>query len=317
MKHKILLIVFTCILILFSHSLSVCASSNDAEPENCGTILTFDSQETINEWAKSSFNSEIKNGISGIIITGEIMYVPSFAFCDMVNLRTVDMSHSAVNEIQDSAFWGCMHLETILFSNSTCAIREEAFYGTAICHLSLPAQIKVIEAGAFDYCLQLETVEFAGVPICFEGTFSDCYSLRQIAFPEGMADLGIQTCFGCEQLISVSIPSSVQKCVAFAEQSGLRRIIFMGTPECFAHSVKLEYYYPRLKQLVFLSEPPNFMAESELIELEIEPGLLLTGEETIFYLNKHRNSWSPNGETEWNGIPIIGIDSLDDLPPVE
>lgn len=40
-------------------------------------------------------------------------------------------------------------------------------------------------------------------------------------------------------------------------------------------------------------------------------------EPAIYYLNTYKLSWAPNGETEWNGIPIIGIDSIADLPPVE
>ena len=37
---------------------------------------------------------------------------------------------------------------------------------------------------------------------------------------------------------------------------------------------------------------------------------------TIYYLNTNKEYWKEFGE-QWLGCPLVGIDSLDDLPPLK
>lgn len=46
-------------------------------------------------------------------------------------------------------------------------------------------------------------------------------------------------------------------------------------------------------------------------------GIYGSGQCTLYYLNRYASYWAPHGETEWNGFPISGIHSLEDLPPLK
>ena len=64
---------------------------------------------------------------------------------------------------------------------------------------------------------------------------------------------------------------------------------------------------PNLQQLVFLSGPP---AEYD----ELLFGSACTP--TIYYMRENRVLWAPNGETTWEGLPLIEISSLKELPNI-
>ena len=56
---------------------------------------------------------------------------------------------------------------------------------------------------------------------------------------------------------------------------------------------------PQKKNVVFLGKPP---ADADLFETKAK----------FYYLNKNKAFWSPNGETEWKGHEITGIDSVEE-----
>ena len=94
--------------------------------------------------------------------------------------------------------------------------------------------------------------------------------------------------------------------------TGVKRIIFNGQLEKINafRTTQCE----NLEQLVFLDAPPvQNGIDDDTGSIGFVNGNQLT---TVFYLNANSALWAPNGETEWCGFPLIGIDSLDDLPPL-
>ncbi|MBQ3300651.1 MAG: leucine-rich repeat protein, partial [Eggerthellaceae bacterium] len=67
-------------------------------------------------------------------------------------------------------------------------IAEQAFSGSAISEVSIPASVKSIGPRAFSGCRNLETVTIAeGVTSIGTGCFSACTSLRSVSFPSSVA----------------------------------------------------------------------------------------------------------------------------------
>lgn len=149
------------------------------------------------------------------------------------------------------------------------------------------------------------TVEYIGGE-----AFGDCISLVEVSLPDSLKFISYDAFAGCSSL-SLTIPRNVQ--LGYDDEDAnymfgeLRSLIIMGGStrildvNCFG--------YGGMKYIVFIDTDPTLIDEDAFVCAD--------DDFRIFYLNSQKYRWSPNGETEWNGIPIIGIDSLDDLPPVE
>ena len=92
-------------------------------------------------------------------------------------------------------------------------IGESAFAGqNGIRKLIIPASVTVIEASAFEFCRSLETVEFAEGSLLTEigkNAFSDCYSLKSINLPEGLAAMGMYAFQNNISLKEIVLPSTL------------------------------------------------------------------------------------------------------------
>ena len=64
-----------------------------------------------------------------------------------------------------------------------------------------------------------------------------------------------------------------------------------------------------LKYMAFAKEPPE--------EFEAYAFSHYLDSFVIYYINDYQSYWAPNGEAQWRGIPIFGIDTLDSLPHVD
>ena len=66
-----------------------------------------------------------------------------------------------------------------------------------------------------------------------------------------------------------------------------------------------------LYAVLFLGAPPK-TPDGGIIFVPLEDGDKPSV--TVYYLNENAALWANEGETVWNGAPIVGIDSIEDLP---
>lgn len=188
--------------------------------------------------------------------------------------------------------WGSIldSIYTITLKNGVTVIQGAAFEQ---CHnlteVYMANSVHTIEEWAFDCCNSLRKVHWSkNLKIIEEEAFTYC-ALEEISFPEGVLEIQANAFLYCNELKRVVIPGSTYLITGVMEAERLEQLVFLGNrPE-------------RITNIPFslFGQPAN------------------TQSLMIYYLNRNSNLWAPNGETEWNGIPIIGIDSLDDLPPLE
>ena len=181
---------------------------------------------------------------------------------------------------------------------------------------SIAEGIKTIGRSAFRDCVSLkecdlpDTVDEIGAE-----AFSGCSALQRFRIPTSVTELKYGTLCECENLRELIIPEKVkvirEDAISF---SGMKRIVFMGMVEY----IEGIYALPELVQYVFLQGPPIKNGEADSNSHD-DGKIGLSKEATncpIYYLNKNAELWAPNGETKWNGFPLVGIDSLADLPPL-
>lgn len=164
--------------------------------------------------------------------------------------------------------------------------------------------------------------------------------IKTITLPEGLLVIGEYALYGSEEITELHLPDSLRllKGGALDGLYGVREIRIPSSTRIATNETGdavLPHHLERciiegddypivdtlfrmdsLKEIVFTGTQPYLTSSYCLSWLsDFKNDNKTTA--TIYYLNKHKASWSPNGETEWNGIPIIGIDSLNDLPPLE
>ncbi|HNX29631.1 MAG TPA: leucine-rich repeat protein [Syntrophomonadaceae bacterium] len=166
-----------------------------------------------------------------------------------------------VKSIGPTVFQAASNLKEIVFPSGLTSIGNQAFYGTGLTSVTIPATVKTIGLRAFAECASLKTVRLPSTLITIEsGTFSDCTSLTGVTMVNGVQTIGIDAFNGCSSLKEIYLPSTIktigigafQKCPAF------KSMWFYGYPpnidssaldftydEYGYHDYDVTLYYPR------------------------------------------------------------------------
>lgn len=280
--------------------------------DNENGIRCFESNIELQEW----IDCGDKSSLTSVFIQGDITKIPDEAFLECDQLCSAHIGDT-VRTIGEKAFYGCTNIEEITFTNGLEVIGDWAFYGTAVKEVAFPESLRRIGVHAFSNCGELETVLFPTKMESVETDFWNCPSLRSITLPEEMEILAGESFAFCDGISELTIPKGIYVLEdGVAHDSSIKRIIFEGRLRAIVRLLSEEY--PDLQQLVFLDGPPLQEEDvlSEYAEDELWDGIVGCESVTVYYLREENNLWTPNGETEWNGFPLVGIDSLDDLPPL-
>ena len=177
----------------------------------------------------------------------------------------------------------------------------------------IPKEVERIgaEACAFNDIVESVTMPYLVKSIGFMA-FSDCTNLHSVQLSEGLQEVYGEVFFDCpiKQLVIPAHTRFVdeEEGNLLGGETGVKSLIIMSN-ETNIRDLDFGWYNTTLKYIAFAKEPPE--------EFEAYAFSRYLDSFVIYYINDYQSYWAPNGETQWRGLPIIGIDTLDKLPPVD
>jgi hypothetical protein len=152
------------------------------------------------------------------------------------SLEHLDISRVNLSVLPTEAFLKCTNIKSVTLPNTLTAIGTQAFCGSSLVSISIPASVEEIRGSAFFGCSSLKTVTFekgsklktvAGFSHCTSLTtieipasvetigqyaFNDCTSLHTVTFEKGskLKTIGSDVFLNCTSLTMIEIPASVE-----------------------------------------------------------------------------------------------------------
>ena len=168
--------------------------------------------------------------------------------------------------------------------------------------------------------------------------FTECELLESVIVPEGVRKIGGGAFMGCENLTSIALPTTLEVIINYAfygcnldtliiprnthlepglgqsewygvlDACRIKTLVFCGTDGLFLPTTFGNIIFPAdgSGRIVFWGNPPEYIDVSGL-QYNYKGGEVESGTFTICYPAKYASAWAPNGETEWNGIPIRAL----------
>lgn len=159
------------------------------------------------------------SGISAKSITmhDNITEIADSAFEGCVNLESVTIP-SRVLRINNNTFRDCKALRSVVIGKRVTAIGESAFYGcAALSSVEIPNSVITIEYHAFRECTSLTAVNIPNSVTSIGGyAFQSCTRLSDLTIGNGVATIGYQAFHDCQSLTEVVIPEGVTYIGGFA-----------------------------------------------------------------------------------------------------
>lgn len=125
-----------------------------------------------------------------------------------------------ISEIGDEAFKGCSNLQTITIPETVTTIGADAFRGTGLKGIEIPASVEEVGIGAFADCPELAdiTVSEANEYLDSRGGCNAIIETKgnvliagckSTTVPDGIVEIAEQAFYGCEGLENITLPDSV------------------------------------------------------------------------------------------------------------
>lgn len=116
-----------------------------------------------------------------------------------------------VPSIETYAFYPCVSLTDIIFSNSVTTIGSDAFSSCpSLTDIVFSNSVTTIGNSAFSSCGSLANITLPdSVTSIGENAFSYCYGLKNIIIPNSVTSIGRYAFKACRSLASISVPNSV------------------------------------------------------------------------------------------------------------
>ena len=182
---------------------------------------------------------------------------------------------TGLTRIGSYAFADCTAVTSVSVPDNVVSIYDYAFRGCSeLVTVELGARVAYIDEWAFRDCAKLTTVTNLGnIRVFGDGAFYGCSSLTGIEPLEEVRELDAWAFSGCSSLQEVTLGLNLHtmKVYSFQLCSSLTRIVFEGP----VPNSTTDYMFSRCHE--------------DLV---------------LYYKADYANSWAPNGETTWRGIPI-------------
>ena len=135
------------------------------------------------------------------------------------SLEHLDISRVNLSVLPTEAFLECTNIKSVILPNTLTAIGTQAFWGSSLVSISIPASVETIEGGAFCRCTALQTVTFekgSQLKTIESSVFSGCTSLTSIEIPASVEMIENSAFNGCTSLTTIEIPASVEEIRGYA-----------------------------------------------------------------------------------------------------
>ena len=115
-----------------------------------------------------------------------------------------------VTYIGNYSFWGLDNVTSVELANSIEEIGKYSLSGTRIKSIKLPANLKIIRAGAFADTLITEITIPNGVVRMENGIFENCLNLETVELPDTLTYLDDEMFISCDKLKAITLPKSLE-----------------------------------------------------------------------------------------------------------
>ena len=127
------------------------------------------------------------------------------------SLEHLDISRVNLSVLPTEAFLECTNIKSVILPNTLTAIGTQAFWGSSLVSISIPASVEEIRGSAFFGCSSLKTVTFEkGSKLKTVAGFSHCTSLTTIEIPASVETIEDQAFEGCSLLATVTFEKGSQ-----------------------------------------------------------------------------------------------------------
>ena len=178
----------------------------------------------------------------------------------MHNLRDIDLTEAQIATVPAGAFSGLGYLQQALLPDGITEIGDNAFSGTTLRNITIPAsverigitafynrsylssvtfdegsQLKTIERGAFSGCSSLkEFIMPQTVTTVGASAFYGCSSLEKLHFSDALTFIANFACYGCSKLTDLHLPAGVRDFYysSFYGTSSLRHVDLPESTNC-------------------------------------------------------------------------------------
>ena len=121
------------------------------------------------------------------------------------SLEHLDISRVNLSVLPTEAFLECTNIKSVILPNTLTAIGTQAFWGSSLVSISIPASVEEIRGSAFFGCSSLKTVTFEkGSKLKTVAGFSHCTSLTTIEIPASVETIGQYAFCLCTSLHTVT-----------------------------------------------------------------------------------------------------------------
>lgn len=185
-------------------------------------------------------------GCKSSVIPGTVETIARSAFQWCEEMAAIHIP-SSVKNIGSRAFFGCLSLRRIIFSQDglLAKIGDDAFsHCPDLRMVTLPESISRIGKGAFAHCINLWSINIPHLVVHIsDGTFYKCAILSYFTLPDTVTSIGHYSFCGCHNLEDLTIPASVKSIGshAFAECGRRESVKIPSTVEYLGPDVSSIY----------------------------------------------------------------------------
>lgn len=160
--------------------------------------------------------------LTAFAVPSGVLHLPASLFEGCTALVTLAL-HDGVLTIGENAFLSCDALQYKSENGMQFLGTEGNAYFVLVrvektaAAVTIPADVKIVGAGAFSGCTALSAVSLPeGVISLGSYAFSGCRSLAQVDLPDSLTGIGDNAFWGCTALISLTLPDGVRELGAYA-----------------------------------------------------------------------------------------------------
>lgn len=192
--------------------------------------------------------------------------------------------------------------------------------------VTIPQGVEAISSVAFTDCEMLESIIVTeGVKTIGGGAFEGLSHLKSVSLPTTLEEINPYAFFDCD-IDTLIIPRNTRLVPNLGQSEwygvldgcSVKTLVFCGTDGLFLPTTFGNIVFPAdgSGRIVFWGDPPQYIEVSDL-QFNYKGGDINSGPFTICYPAQYANTWAPNGETEWNELPIRALTKTEEQQIVQ